>query len=160
MKRSFEDMQALIEKEKKTVQTSLKKLKKEMNYLQKKLRVLDTFSDSNYFKVRKQFKTKKDEIIRKIANLTPLTSVQHEYNDMGCMDKYCIHGFSILKIQETWFQLVRVETENCLTWDEIAPYHGNSVQLVVDKMKNGSGWFEDCAKCFFPKTLRYLNKIE
>ena len=55
-------------------------------------------------------------------------------------------------------QLVRVETENCLTWKEIAPYHGNSIQKVVDKMENGRGWFEDCARGLHPKALQYLNR--
>ena len=160
MKRSFTEMQTLIEKEKEVVEKTLKKIKKEMKQLQEKAKVLKKFSESNFNKISQQFKTEKDEIIKKIVDLTPVTAVQHEYKAMQYMDidKYCIHEFSILKKNETWFQLVRVDTENCLTWKEIAPYHGNSIQEVVDKMKNGRGWFEDWARGLFPKALQYLNR--
>jgi len=160
MKRSFTEMQTLIEKEKEVVEKSLKKIKKEMKQLQEKAKVLNTFSESNFYKISKQFKTEKDEIIKKIVDLTPVTAIQHEYKAIQYMDidKYCIHEFSILKKNETWFQLVRVDTENCLTWTEIAPYHGNSIQQVVDKMENGRGWFEDWARGLFPKALQYLNR--
>ena len=161
MKRSFTEMQTLIEKEKEVVEKTLKKIKKEMKQLQEKAKVLNTFSESNFNKISQQFKTEKDEIIKKIVDLTPVTAIQHEYKAVQYMDidKYCIHGFSILKKNETWFQLVRVDTENYLTWTEIAPYHGNSIQQVVDKMENGRCWFEDCAaRGLFPKALQYLNR--
>ena len=98
--------------------------------------------------------------IKKIIDLTPVTAIQHEYKAIQYIDidKYCIHEFSILKKNETWFQLVRVDTEHCLIFKEIAPYHGNSIQEVVDKMKNGRGWFEDWARGLFPKALQYLNR--
>ena len=160
MKRSFTEMQTLIEKEKEVVEKSLKKIKKEMKKLQEKAKVLNTFSESNFYKISKQFKTEKDEIIKKIVDLTPVTAIQHEYKAIQYIDidKYCIHEFSILKKNETWFQLVRVDTEHCLIFKEIAPYNGNSIQQVVDKMKNGRGGFEDCARGLFPKALQYLNR--